>query len=157
MRTVRQAYVLLIAFAAAVVAAGCSDSYDGRVEVSGAVKLVGEPIKDGTIVFKPLDKALDTTQGAQIVNGGYKIPRKQGLKPGKYVVSISSGDPATPVNPPPGDLGPGPSRNVMAVDRVPDDWNIRSKQQVEVKSGGANKFDFDIPNVNPRYKPLKKR
>ena len=43
MQTVRQVYVLLIVFAAAVVAAGCSDSYDGRMEVSGTVKLVGLP------------------------------------------------------------------------------------------------------------------
>src|SRR5262245_43389198 len=152
MRTVRHPSVLLIVLAAAVSGAGCSDPHGGRVEVYGNVKLVGEPIDDGTIEFKPLDKQ-DTTQGAQIVNGAYKIPRKQGLKPGKYLVSISSGDAKTRVTAEE-ETGPGPSRVHMAVDRVPEDWNIRSKQEVEVKSS-VNKFDFDIPNFNPKYKPKK--
>jgi hypothetical protein len=145
----------LIALAALLMAAGCGDSYGGRMEVTGEVKLVGEPIKDGTIQFKPLDNQ-DTTGGAQIVNGTYKVPRKQGLKPGKYLVSISSGDSGTPVNAAE-DFNPGPSRNFVSVDKVPEDWNVHSKQQVEIKSEPPNKFDFDIPKYNPRYKPPQKR
>jgi hypothetical protein len=152
MRTVRHLSVLMIVLAAAVVAVGCSSS-DGRVEVTGNVKLVGQPIEDGTIEFKPLDKQ-DTMQGAQIVNGAYKIPRKQGLKPGKYLVAISSGDPKKRVGADE-ETGPGPSRVHMAVERVPPEWNIRSKQEVEIKSGIVNKKDFEIPNFNPKYKPKK--
>src|SRR5215831_3935633 len=127
MRTVHRPYVLLLVFAAVPTMAGCSDSSGGKMEITGTVKLVGEPIQDGTIRFTPLDKQ-DTEQGAQIVNGEYKIPKKQGLKPGKYLVSISTGDPKISVNEEEG-FSPGPSggRNVMAVDRVPEDWNIHSK------------------------------
>jgi hypothetical protein len=154
MHTVRTWRVWLTVFVAAVTAAGCSDPYAGRMEITGTVKLVGEPIQDGTILFKPLDKQ-DTTEGAQIVNGEYKVPRKKGLKPGWYQVQISSGDGKTPVNLPDGEA-PGPSSNITSVDRVPEDWNIRSTQKIEVKSNEANKFDFDIPNYNPKYKPPKR-
>jgi hypothetical protein len=154
MPIVRQPSVFLTVLAAAV-AAGCAD-YGGRMEVAGAVKLVGEPIQDGTIEFKPLEPGnQDTKGGAQIVKGEYKIPRKQGLKPGKYLISISSGDPNTPVNADE-DFTPGPSRNFTAVDRVPEDWNVRSRHEVEVKADGPNKFDFDIPNFNPKYRPPKR-
>jgi len=155
MRSVRLPSVFLTVLAAAL-AAGCSSDSGGRREVTGAVKLVGEPIQDGTIEFKPLEKEnQDTKGGAQIVKGEYKIPKKQGLKPGKYLVSISSGDPGTPVNAGE-DFTPGPSRNFTAVDRVPEDWNVRSKHEVEVKADGPNKFDFDIPKFNPKYRPPKR-
>jgi hypothetical protein len=144
---------LLLVFAAAVLIAGCSDGTSGRMEVTGAVKLVGQPIQDGTIVFKPLENQ-DTQGGAQIVKGEYKVPRQQGLKPGKYVVQISSGDGKTPVNLEP-DAAPGPSSNITSVDRVPEDWNVRSAHEVTVKANEANRFDFEIPNYNPRYKPPK--
>jgi hypothetical protein len=143
----------LIVFAVAVTA-GCSDYSGGRKEITGTVKLVGEPIQDGTIQFKPLENQ-PTTQGAQIVNGKYKIPRNQGLLPGKYRVEVSCGDPNVSVHDE--DFAPGPSggRNVLAVDRVPEDWNLKSKQQVEITADGPNQFDFDIPKLNPRYKPKK--
>jgi len=152
-RTILHPLSLLLIFAAAVLLAGCSDATSGRMEITGAVKLVGQPIQEGTIVFKPLENQ-DTQSGAQIIKGEYKVPRQQGLKPGKYLVQISSGDGRTPFNLQDG-VAPGPSANLTSLDRVPDDWNIRSKREVEVKSSGPNKFDFEIPNYNPYYKPPK--
>ncbi len=40
------------------------------------------------------------------------------------------------------------------MDRIPDDWNVASKQQIEVKAGGKNDFPFAIPNAR---EPKKKR
>jgi len=155
-----RSYVLLILFAAAVVAAaGCSDSSGGRMGVSGTVKLVGEPVEDGTIQFAPLEEAnKESKTGAQIRKGEFKIDRKQGLKPGKYHIAISSGDPNLSLATLPEDTAPGPSkRNPIAVDRVPDDWSLHSKHEVEVTSSGPNKFDFDIPTYNPEYLKKKKK
>jgi hypothetical protein len=138
-------------FLAALLPAGCSDPYAGRMEVSGAVKLKGEPLKDGSITFVPLD-GQGTQSGAPIENGVYKVPRKSGLKPGKYLVQITSGDGKTPAA---GDeaAAPGGSTNIVSLDRIPEDWNVRSKQQVEVRAKGPNTFNFDIPNVNTKRQP----
>ncbi len=149
MRTVLQPGFVFVVGVAAVLAAGCS-SYGGRLEVSGEVKLQGQPLSDASIQFLPLD-GQDTTGGGPIENGAYKILAKDGLKPGNYLVRISSGDKKTPHDEDAGN--PGGSTNIVSMDLIPADWNVQSKQQREVKAGVANKFDFDIPKVN---KPKKK-
>jgi hypothetical protein len=129
-----------------VFAAGCSDSNDGRLPISGTVKLKGQPIPEGAIViFEPLEKQ-ETAGNATVSGGEFSIPRIVGLKPGKYLVRITAGDGKTAVNPvdPTSPPGPGGS-NIISKDLVPRDWNVNSNQQVTVTKGGANKFDFDIP------------
>ena len=130
----------------AVLTAGCSDSSDGRVAVSGAVKLKGQPIKDGAIVlFEPLDKQ-DTAGNATVAGGAYAIPKASGLKPGKYRVRVTAGDGKTAVNPVDPDSPPGPGgTNIISKELVPRDWNVASNQEVTVTKDGPNKFDFDIP------------
>jgi hypothetical protein len=127
-------------------AVGCSDPYAGLQEVSGTVTLAGQPLKDGAITFFPLDNQ-GTQSGAGIQNGSYTVPRKNGLKAGRYRIEITAGDGKTPNIEEAG--GPG-STNIVSVDMVPEEWNAKSKKEVEVKPTGANKFDFDIPTINPR-------
>jgi hypothetical protein len=147
MRTVQRPYVFLFIFPAILALTGCSKSAGGRMEITGSVNLVGKPI-NGIIQFKPLENQ-DTQEGAQIIKGEYKIPGKQGLKPGKYLVIISSGDGKTPVNLKE-DEAPGPSvANITSVDLVPEEWNTKSNKEITVKSEPPNKFDFDIPNYAP--------
>jgi hypothetical protein len=136
-----------VVFALAAASAGCSDPYPGLNEVSGTVTLQGQPLKSGTISFVPLDNQ-GSQSGTTIENGAYLIPRKAGLKAGKYLVQITSGDGQTPANEETAGA-PGGSTNIVSVDLIPEDWNTKSKQQVEVKAG-ANKHDFAIPNANPR-------
>jgi hypothetical protein len=38
------------------------------------------------------------------------------------------------------------------VDLIPEDWNTRSKHEIEVKANTVNKFNFDIPKMNTRKK-----
>jgi hypothetical protein len=131
---------------AAAVLTGCSDQYAGRKAVSGRVILEGQPLPGGSITFIPLDHQ-GTQSGALIVNGDYKLPRKDGLQPGKYLVQITAGDSVTPTNE--SEAGaPGGSRNIVSVDLIPEDWNVRPTHQVEVKPDGDNTFDFDIPKAN---------
>jgi hypothetical protein len=136
------AVILLLA----LVMTGCSDSYDGRMEISGTVKLKGQALKDGAIVmFEPLDKQ-DTAGNASLTRGAFTIPKASGLKPGKYLVRITAGDGKTAVNPVDPSTPPGPgSGNIISKDLVPLDWNVNSKQEVTVTKDGPNKFDFDIP------------
>jgi hypothetical protein len=127
--------------AALVVLAGCSDQYKGRSAISGKVQLKGQPIKEGSISFEPLE-GQDTRGGAPISNGAYEIPRPNGLKPGKYLVRVTAGDGKTPADDEA--AGPGGNTNIVSKDLVPPEWNVRSKQEVTVKADEPNKFDFDI-------------
>jgi len=133
--------------AVAVLAAGCSDSHDGRVTVSGNVKLHGQPIGDGALVlFEPLDNQ-STAVNATATGGAYAVPVEAGLKPGRYLVRVTLGDGKTAVNPLNPDEPPGPtnSRNIISKELVPADWNVNSRHEVTVTKDGPNKFDFDIP------------
>jgi hypothetical protein len=126
---------------------GCSDPHDGRLEVTGLVTLLGQPLKDGSISFEPLE-GQGTQSGAPITDGKYTVPRKSGLKPGKYLVRITAGDGRTVANEEA--AAPGGSTNIVSVDQIPDDWNSQSKQVHVVKANVVNTLDFAIPNVNPR-------
>jgi hypothetical protein len=122
--------------------AGCADPYGGRVAVTGSVKLKGEPLKDGSISFSPLENQATQAQ-VLIADGTYSIERQHGLQPGKYLIRVSSGDGRTPYNsdePP----GPGGPANVISKDRVPANWNVNSKQERTVTKENPNHFDFDI-------------
>jgi hypothetical protein len=127
--------------------AGCADKFGGRIEVNGEVRLKGEPIKEGIIMFEPLD-GQDTRAGSPIIDGAYLISREYGLKPGKYLIRITAGDGKTPVNVINPDEGPGPSAkggtNIISKELVPEKWNRNSKEQKTVTSENPNKIDFDI-------------
>lgn len=150
--TRRFALMYCALFPAALLLSACGDKHGGRKEVSGEIKLEGELLKVGSISFVPLD-GQDTQSGSPIANGTYKVPRAQGLKPGKYLVQITSGDGKTLANEEDA-AGPGGSTNIVSMDLVPEDWNVKSTQKIEVKDTGSNKFDFAIPKKNV---PKKKR
>src|SRR5205085_6682429 len=122
-------------FTSAAILAGCSDP-NGPQAVRGFVKLEGQPLKEGSIVFVPLDKQ-GTQSGAGITNGEYEIPSEHGLKPGTYLVQITAGDGKTPAREE--DIAaPGGSTNIVSMDLIPAEWNTKSQQKVEVKIGRAH-------------------
>jgi hypothetical protein len=128
-------------------AVGCSDDYEGRMGISGTVKVKGQPVPDGAIIiFEPLENQ-GTGANMTLASGGYTLPRQYGLKPGKYLVRITAGDGKTPVNPVDANHPPGPTggANIISKELVPASWNVNSNQQITVTKGGPNKFDFDIP------------
>lgn len=119
---------------------GCGDATGGREAISGEIRFKGKPLDQGQIQFIP-DQEQDTTSGSLIDAGKYNVEKKQGLHPGKYKVVISSGDPK--VNAPPEEAPGAPFP--LAKERLPKEYNTATKQFVEVKKDGPNKFDFDIP------------
>lgn len=130
-----------------LLAAGCSDPHAGKFEVSGAVKLKGQPIKDGAqVLFEPLEN--QGTRFTALTSGGsYKQARENGLKPGKYLVRVTLGDGKTAVNPVDANTPPGPGggANIISKELVPKDWNVNSKQERTVTADKPNVFDLDIP------------
>lgn len=125
---------------------GCGDGSGNRKEVKGTVKLHGALLDNGSIEFIPLATSGDgaTKSGAMITKGAYVIPKALGLVPGKYKVIISAGDGKTPAANP--DEPPGPTgANIISVDLIPPEYNVDSKQEVEVTAKGPNVFDYNIP------------
>jgi hypothetical protein len=123
---------------------GCEPA-NPRREVSGKILFKGAPLDHGTISFNPLGGGTEgvprTKEGANIVNGEYKILGETGLTPGKYQVIISSGDNIDPSDP---EGMPGPSGNYVSTDRIPAAYNTASKEEVEVTDKGPNVFNWDI-------------
>jgi hypothetical protein len=147
----RRALLLGLSLILTAALAGCSDRYGGRLAVRGEVKLAGQPLKEGSITFVPLD-GQGTQSGGPVVAGAYSVPRASGLKPGKYLVQLTAGDGKTPHDEEA--AAPGGSTNIVSVDLIPEEWNTRSTQQVEVKKDGDNTFNFDVPRANA---PRKRR
>src|SRR5262245_31506548 len=135
---------LLPVAALLLVAGGCGDRAGGRQEISGTVTLRGQPLDEGVIEFHLLDGSpgqLGTKSGEMINDGKYLVPKAQGLVPGKYRVVISSGERKGARL---GAGNPGP-KSIFSKERIPPDYNLKTKQVVEVKRGGPNKFDYTIP------------
>lgn len=132
-----------------VIGAGCTRS-QGPERVSGTVTLHGSPLDQGNIQFRPADSAAASYSGGMIVDGKYDVPAASGVMPGRYRVVISSPDPKETVPYHGGgrvqrsavpEMGGG---NRSAKERIPPEYNIRSKEIVEIKRGVSNVFDFNI-------------
>src|SRR5262249_7579850 len=133
-----QRFVLWIGVVISALALGCGPSHGGRVEGKGMIKLKGQPLDQGLIKFLPISGDGATQEGAPIANGQYKIDRAHGLMPGKYRVSITSGDGRTRADAP-ADQPPGPTgANIISKDRIPAEYNTASKQDVEVTDKKPN-------------------
>jgi hypothetical protein len=123
----------------ALALAGCGGS-DDRLAVSGTVNFNGSPLDQGSIQFIPTGPG-GTPGGSVITDGKFSIPRERGLRPGKYRVVISSGQPGTKAAPAmPGESGP------PAKERIPAEYNARSEQTPVIRevTAGNTALDFDI-------------
>ena len=141
MNHVRFVCCLLAALLATFVS-GCTNDYGGRQEIKGTVKLKGAALDQGVIDFTPLENQ-PTKEGALIANGAYHLPGPNGLMKGKYRVIITSGDGRTKEG---SDEPPGPTgANIISKERIPPEYNSKTRQEVEVLDSKANVFDYDIP------------
>jgi hypothetical protein len=125
---------------------GCSGPKDryARVPISGTVKLDGQPLMKGYIIFEPKGDQPTQTAG-MIQDGKFDVPRASGPVPGKYLVSVYSGaEDAT------GGAEPGAPERVSGKktrgERVPKKFNIQTTLVREVQADGENVFDFDLPS-----------
>src|SRR5262245_56591648 len=134
----RSCFILLSGLSLATLA-GCNGS-DGLVPVSGTVTFRKQPLETGVVQFIALDSKSDSFSGSVSSGGRYDIPARQGLKPGKYQVRISSADDKSKEEQAPGDWS-----ERLAKERIPAEFNSRTKLVVEIKSSGVNTLDFDVP------------
>jgi len=72
-----------------------------------------------------------------IQNGVYEVPREHGLKPGTYLVKISSSEKDPNVK---GGTGLNPA---LVRESIPALYNKESTLKVEIVAGGKRDFDLD--------------
>jgi hypothetical protein len=121
---------------------GCRPRSD-RLAVSGDVTLDGTALDQGAIRLTSTGGAKLFASGATIRNGTFHIPQEKGLPPGTYRVEISSPDTAAPPVVYKGAPGE-PTLPATAPERIPPEYNSKSKQTIEVATDGDNHFSFDI-------------
>lgn len=132
---------LAIVLPAIILCAALGCSGDNRSEVSGTVKVNGQPIAEGAINFIPVEGNRGAGAGATITDGKYHIPRSAGVSPGKNRVELRAfKNTGRKVQDPTGKPG------TLAEERVllfPPEYNERSTLVRDVKSG-SDTIDFDI-------------
>jgi hypothetical protein len=134
--TFRGVPLLLAAVAATL--SGCGPS-DGRLPISGDVKFQGVPLANGTIQFVAVDGSSMT--GGDVVEGEFAIPAERSVKPGTYVVRISSVKEGAV----PAEEAPGNSLDARNLELIPAEWNVGSEEKREIVADGDNRFTFEIP------------
>jgi hypothetical protein len=110
-------------------------------EVSGTVKLDGQPVPEGSIQFIPVEGTTGPSAGAAIKDGRYHIPRDKGAAVGKNRVELRafkvSGRKVQDPTAPPGALT---EERVQAFPRA---YNDASTVVRDVQAG-SNTFNFDV-------------
>jgi hypothetical protein len=142
-----------LALILALAAIGCSRSRDDlpREPVAGTVTMDGKPLPEGTIQFYPTGDASKTAlvgENAEIKEGGFSIPREDGLIPGTYKVSISHAElkEAKPkVKTPPLTNTSIPSRTKeLGPELIPARYNTKSELKAEIPRGGTKDLKFGL-------------
>ena len=108
---------------------GCGKSGPEIAPVSGRITVNGQPMENVDITFQ-LDGSKPPSSGRTDKDGHYELAYKRGQMGGmvgQNTVRISVS-----------------SELVHKPPKIPPEYNTQSKQQVEIKSGQKNTFDFDI-------------
>jgi hypothetical protein len=133
------AVILLVVLA--IFTTGCRKSDANRAPIRGEVKLDGQPLEKGSILFVPMDGVKGIVAGGPIENGRYQISSGKGAAVGWNRVEIRSPrNTGKTIQQP---YGPGTSSTVEIVQMVAPRFNTKSTLKVEVKPG-ENTADFDV-------------
>jgi hypothetical protein len=124
----------------ALLIASCGKPEPLRLALEGKVKYQHVPLEKGVIKFVPIDSTDGVSAFADVIDGTYSIPAKQGLLPGKYRVSISAWESGR--RKPTPDAAPGgPTRSQ---EKLPAKYNKESELEAVVTGSGPNQFDYDL-------------
>ncbi|MDB5306299.1 MAG: hypothetical protein JWO38_501 [Gemmataceae bacterium] len=112
-----------------LVAGGCGG--DAPAEVRGVVRIDGQPLRDGEIIFEAVDGA--TTPGAgPIKDGRYEVR----VTPGPKKVRITASRPARKADPV---MGAAAREQMIA-----KEFNKQTRLTAEIKPGKNEGVDFDV-------------
>ncbi|MBN9122972.1 MAG: hypothetical protein J0I06_28180 [Planctomycetes bacterium] len=127
--------ILLAGCTAAGALAGCSGGGPDPATVSGAVKVNGAPVANGTIAFAPADGTGAPATG-DIKNGRYEVRTTAGKKVVQVSVPVVSGKHKAHV-------GPDAPWVEVTSESLPDKYHSKSELTFEVKAG-SNTKDWDL-------------
>jgi hypothetical protein len=125
------------------VAAGCGQKVQGpeRATIAGTVKLDGQPIEYGSILFTPDAGVRGTAAGATIRNGRYELTAEKGPTLGANRVVIRAlTKSGRKVQSPTARTG---EMIDEMVESVAPAFNSETKLKFEIKSG-SNTADFEV-------------
>ncbi|UUO06091.1 hypothetical protein M4951_22365 [Blastopirellula sp. J2-11] len=117
---------------------GCGREGVPRVEVSGAVSLDGQPLKEGMILFSPTGEG--PSASGDIREGSYEIERDAGPSPGNYRVEIRAYRDTGRKRK---DAATGLMEDVI-VGIIPPKYNNQSTLAVEIQPDGPNEHNFEL-------------
>lgn len=126
--------------------AGCGSDSTGRVAIEGKVTYAGQPVKEGTIIFRSLDASLPEAS-AGIAEGTYQIPLQTGPKAGEYEVKITAirMKKVAGGNTPPylksTDASSPNTLGMMPEQYLPAKYNSQTKLRTQIES---SKFQYDF-------------
>jgi hypothetical protein len=132
--------------------AGCSEG--GKyVNVSGVVRLNGEPYPNAVVTFQPVgssgnDSPGRGSSGFTDASGRFVLKTDDGHNGavvGKHLVRIMTKYEGQPIDPQLGspDQPPKGGKNFFR-DPIPLEWNASSQKTFDVPAGGTDKADFNI-------------
>ena len=128
MPTCRTSYLVSrISVLALVVAAGCSGS--GPATIDGTVTLNGEPLKEGSVRFVPVDATAGGTTGATIKDGKFSAE----VPLGQMRVEISA--PKVVGKRKMYETADSPEVDLVE-ELIPVRYNVQTELKITVKSGG---------------------
>ena len=111
--------------------AGCSVP---EAEVSGTVKIDGQPLKEGDILFEETDKS-KTPAAGKIVDGKYALK----VLPGSKLVRINASRPTGKVDP--------HMKSVGRESMVAAEFNERTTLKAEITPGKQEGVDFNVKSI----------
>lgn len=128
---IRSSFCLSAAIALTASVVGCGADGPPMYDVSGSVSLDGQPLRDGDIVFEPLDQQYGADAG-KVIDGKFAFKAKGGknrvaIRAAKFVPN--------PRN---------PDGEPDSVSLVPTKYNDETVLEAEVAADGANQYQFDL-------------
>ena len=118
---------------------GCGTSNpDGRIPVSGTVKLAGEPVQTGYIMF--VSTSGGKSSGGKIADGGFELSADKGIPKGSYKVKIT-GERASGKKIPDSDY---PDQLIDDIEQyIPDRYNSKTELTLDV-DGPMEPLEYEL-------------
>lgn len=124
-----------------LIVAGCAKSDSNRGDIRGEVKLDGQMVEQGSILFTPIEGSQGTATGGNIVNGIYQLTGVAAPMIGHYRVEIHGLRKTGKKIPKP--YSQSGEMIDEQVEAIPPSFNSASTLRVEVKTG-ENVANFAI-------------